>query len=73
MKFLGELKEIISYRTLQCLDSDEIQNFNMLEFLSGVNLDEFNAKDEPELWNFCAKQITEKLGDDFSRDWWDKI
>jgi hypothetical protein len=73
MKYLGELKEIISYRTLQCLDSDEIQNFNMLEFLSSVNLDEFKSKDEPELWNLCAKQITEKLGVDFSRDWWDKI
>lgn len=73
MKYLGELKEIISYRTLQCLDSDEIQNFNMLEFLSSVNLDEFKSKDEPELWNLCAKQITEKLGVDFSRNWWDKI
>ncbi len=80
MKFLGELKDIISYRTLQCLDSDEIQNFNALEFLSSVNQDEFNERDEPELWNLCAKQVTssvenidEELNDDGSRDWWDKI
>ena len=80
MKYLGELRDIINYRTLQCLDPDEIQNFDTLGFLSTVDRNEFNQKDEPELWDLCAKQTmdtmadaTEEPEDDGSRDWWDKI
>ena len=80
MKYLGELRNIINYRTLQCLDEDEVRNFNAFGFLSTVDTDEFNDKDEPDLYALSVKQLTGKMNidesedeDDGRRDWWDKI
>ena len=80
MKYLGELRNIINYRTLQCLDEDEVRNFNAFGFLSTVDTDEFNYKDEPDLYALSVKQLTGKMNidesedeDDGRRDWWGKI
>lgn len=77
---LNQLKDIQSYKTFQCLEDYEIKNFNAIEFLSSVDLNEFNEKDEPELYDLCVKQMrniaqntTEVPEDDGSRDWWDSV